>query len=183
MKKIMLILCMILSAQCFSQIEKPITKGNVLISGGGTIQYQKDEFTTGPDQSSTSHFFITFNPGVAFFIANHLAIGLYIPVFYNGTSNNKYYSLGIGPIIRFYFNNGIFLKGEASYSYIHNLSSSQTNEKFLSVTPGAGYAFFLNQKVSLEPCICYEFDDIDYNSTSNHKINALRLELKLSIFL
>jgi hypothetical protein len=86
-------------------------------------------------------------------------------------------------MIKYYFNNGIFLKADADYSILHNISTSAENEKYLSLMPGAGYAFFLNPKVSLEPCLCYDFDNIDYNSTNNHKINSLRLEIKFSIFL
>jgi hypothetical protein len=180
---ISLTLLMLLSVNCFSQIRKPITKGNIILSGSGTIQFQKDKFSNGPNTSEVSSHFILFAPEAAFFIIDNLALGLSTSVYYNGALNNKYYTLGAGPIIRYYFNNGILLRADASYRFLYNISSSTDNQKYISVTPGAGYAFFLNTKISLEPCICYEFDNIDYNSTNNHKINSLRLELKFSIFL
>jgi len=185
MKTLFVLLALLLSLTGFSQLQlkKPITKGNMLISGGGTFQYQKDTFSGDSGDSETSHFFLTFTPGVAYFIVNNFALGANISAFYNGSENNKYYSLGFGPMLRYYFNNGIFLKTDADYLVLHNISSSTDNEKYFSVVPGAGYAFFLNPKVSLEPCICYEFDNIDFNSSNKQKINAVKLELKLAIFL
>lgn len=186
MKKIILLLLLGLSVNCHAQFansRKPITRGNTLIQGGGTVQYQRDKFANANGNTNTSFYFISVTPGAAYFIIDHLAVGLNATIFYNGTANNKYYTLGIGPMARYYFDNGIFLKADAGYSIINYISSSASSEKFLSLVPGFGYAFFLNQKVTLEPALCYEFDNINLNVSSTHKINSLRLELKLSVFL
>jgi hypothetical protein len=49
--------------------------------------------------------------------------------------------------------------------------------------PGIGYAIFLNQKVSLEPCLSYVYSHTRYSETLNEKLNNLQLEVSLSIFL
>lgn len=183
MKKLILLLPLVVSINCFSQIKKPITNGNWIIDGGGSIQTEKDQYISGTTKSKTNVFFITLNPGFGYFVIDNLAVGANTMIFINGTKNNKYYTLGIGPMARYYFDNGLLLKADASFSFLHNLSSSASNETFFSLIPGAGYAFFLNQKVSIEPCLCYEFDKIRYNSTNNHRSNSVRLEVKLSIFL
>jgi hypothetical protein len=183
MRKILVILFLLYPVISFSQIQKSITKGNIILSGGGTIQYQKDKFSDGSGSSQTTQFSVSLIPGFGYFVADNLAIGLNTIFIYSGAKDNKSYALGAGPVIKYYFNNGIFLKAEAGYSYIDNLSTDADNEKYISLMPGVGYAFFINKKVSLEPCLVYEFNNIDYNSTNNHKINSYRLELKLNIFL
>lgn len=171
-----------MTINCFSQIHKPITKGNIMLDGGGTIQTQKDKYTNAYGTSKASLFYISLSPGFGYFVIDQLAVGLNASLFYNSAGENKYYSLGIGPMARYYFNNGPFLKTDLSVSYLHS-NQGTSNQKFFMIIPGAGYAFFLNPKVSLEPCLCYEFDNINYNSSNNHKISAFRLEVKLSIFL
>ena len=183
MKKIIILILLAFSVNCFAQIKKPITRGNTLIQGGGTIQYQRDKFANNNVSTGTSYYFISLTPGAAYFVTDNLAIGLNATIYYNGTANNKYYSVGIGPMVRYYFDNGIFLKADADYSFLNYISSSASTEKYLSFIPGFGYAFFLNPKVSLEPALCYEFDNINLNVSNKHKINSLRLELKLSVFL
>ncbi len=183
MKRLIILGLMVLSINAAGQMTKPITKGNMLIEGGGTIQFQRDKYISSSNTSRVSSYFISLSPGVAYFFIDNLAAGLSATIFYNGIKNNKFYTLGIGPMVRYYFNNGFFIKADAGYSLINYISSSASNEKYLSLTPGVGYAFFLNGNVSLEPAFCYEFDNIDLNISNTHKINSFRLELKLSIFL
>jgi len=183
MKKLTLLMLLVFSLNAFSQVEKPITKGNILLEGGGTIQYSNVTSDLG---SKTSIFDISLNPGFAYFIIDHLAIGLNTPISYYEQGNNDYYTLGVGPIVRYYFNNGLFLKTEASYSFLHGLESNIQVNNYFSLKPGIGYAFFINQKVSLEPCLSYEFENTKFksgSSTMTNKSNNLLVELKFSIFL
>lgn len=155
----------------------------MILSGGGTIQFQKDKFTNGTTSSSPTEFFISLSPGLGYFVIDNLAVGVTVPVYYNGTRNNVYYVLGIGPFAKYYFANNFFVKTEIGFSFLHNISSSATNEHYISISPAIGYAIFLNPKVSLEPGLSYEFDNKKFNVTSTEKISSLRLELKFNIFL
>jgi hypothetical protein len=182
-KNVIFLILLVCSISSFSQSKKPITKGNIFIQGGGTVQYQRDKFLSSSISSKTSSYFISFTPGAGYFIIDNLAIGLNTNIYYNGTTNNKFYSLGIGPMTRYYFNNGIFLEADAAYSILNYISSTASTEKYLSVIGGLGYAFFLNPKLSLEPALYYEFDNINLNISNTHKINSFRLELRLSVFI
>jgi hypothetical protein len=183
MKKIIILIFLLISVVCSAQITKPVTRGNTLIQGGGTIQYQRDEFVNNIGTTKASFYLIKLTPGAAYFVIDKLAIGLNVSFYYKGTANNKYYSIGIGPMARYYFNNGIFLKADAGYSILDYTSTTASTEKYLSLIPGIGYAFFLNNKVSLEPAFCYEFDHINLNVSNKQKTNSFRLEIKLSVFL
>lgn len=72
MKKTSLLIASILiSIISFSQIEKPITKGSIILSGGGSIQ---KSFMKG---DVSSHIFkSSISPGFGYFICKNLAVGI-----------------------------------------------------------------------------------------------------------
>jgi hypothetical protein len=179
MKKLIFLLPLMFTLSSFSQTEKPITKGNIILSGGGTFQYSNYKSDGGNDFGIID---LSFNPGFGYFIIDNLAIGLNATVGYSKLNSYKSYSLGAGPFVKYYFNNGIFAKAEFSYTYLHGLGSNETKIKDYSIIPGVGYAFFLNQKVSLEPCISYQYAHDNANETIA-KMNGVLFELKLNIFL
>lgn len=180
MKKLIFFLPIILSLSAFSQTETPITKGNIILSGGGTFQYYKSHFESGSDIKVID---ISVNPGFGYFIIDNLAIGLNINIGYSKYNDNKYYTLGAGPFVKYYFNSGLFLKTELNYSYLHGIGSNNTQKiKDYSIIPGVGYAFFINQKVSIEPCLSYQYAHDNYNE-SIAKLNGVLFELKFNIFL
>jgi hypothetical protein len=170
MRKILAIICVCIPLQSFCQIEKPITKGNVIISGGGTIEYTR-----------YTHNF-NFNPGFGYFIKDNLALGLNT-TFGIVKSGYKYYSYGIGPYAKYYFNNGVFLKTEtffSSYKIVGNVTDKSTR---LTISPGIGYAFFLNSKIALEPSLNYKYSHYKNDLSNPIKDNMLFFELKLNMFL
>jgi hypothetical protein len=182
MKKLIFLLPLMFTFIAFSQTEKPITKGNMIISGGGTIQFNKINTTNGPDTQSLDIFEASFNPGIAYFFIDNLAIGLNTTFGYSKYNSYKSYSVGAGPFVKYYFNNGLFVKTDFSYTYLHGVGSNETKIKDYSIIPGVGYAFFLNQKVSLEPCLSYQYAHDNANETIA-KMNGVLFELKLNIFL
>jgi hypothetical protein len=186
MKNLILLLSLVFSLNAFSQVDKPITKGNIMLSGGGTISYSKIKSEYSSSSSNNSLFSISLTPGFSYFIIDNLAIGLNVTMGYNGAKNNQFYTLGVGPLVKYYFNNGLFLNAEIGYNYTRGINHTDGVIKFFSLKPGVGYAFFLNQKVSLEPSISYEFrniktDNIDISMIN--KVNNIMLELKFNIFL
>lgn len=186
MKKLVLLLSLAFSLNAFSQIEKPITKGNMMLSGGGTIYYSKINNENPSGNSESSLFNISLTPGLSYFIIDNLAIGLNATISYDGTKNNKMYTLGVGPMIKYYFSNGFFLNAEVGYNHLEGISNTSVAANYFSFKPGLGYAFFLNQKVSLEPGLSYEFHKNNYKNLYSpliQKANTIMLELKLNIFL
>jgi hypothetical protein len=186
MKKLLLLFLLAFSLNAYSQIEKPITKGNIMLSGGGSISHIKSALDYANSTSKTSYTNVSFTPGASYFIIDRLAIGLNTTITYNGLKNNKSVTLGLGPKVKYYFNNGLFINAETGFNYLHGLSNTSYKIKYLSFKPGFGYAIFLNQKVSLEPGVFYEFSNNKYDSSygpESYKNNIFSIELKLNLFL
>lgn len=159
----------------FSQVDKPITKGNIIISGGATIEYYEYKY-----YSKNSVFSISLDPGAGFFVIDNLAIGLNTSIGYS--KNNSYHMtiVGIGPYVKYYFNNGVFVNLDTFIDKIHENGGTNTTD--LSFSPGIGYAFFLNSKVSLEPSVNYKYlHEKSDGGTLN--TNFFFLGIKLNIFL
>jgi hypothetical protein len=171
------------SLNAFSQIEKPITKGNIMLSGGGSISQVKNSYSTG--FSNTSSINCALTPGFSYFILDNFAIGLNTNLEYSGLINSKTYTLGIGPKVKYYFNNGLFVNAEVSYNSLHGISNNSYKGNFLAFKPGIGYAIFLNQKVSLEPGIFYEVINGKYHVSygpADYKTSTLSLDIHLNVF-
>ena len=155
----------------------------MIISGGGTINYSKvkSSYDTQPI------FEISLNPGIGYFFVNNLAIGLITDFsYYTNMDYNKYYSIGIGPTVKYYFGNGILIKGESTYGGLRGLGDSSFKSNTFTFKPGVGYAFFINSKVSLEPSLNYEFMNYKVHDEGNDyvaKTNSLQIELNIVIFL
>ncbi len=183
MKKLIFLFSLAISINSFSQSKKPITQGNIILSGSGTIQSYHGETISGTTVSKTSLFAINLSPGAGYFFIDNLAIGANATMTYYKQNHNKYYTLGFGPWARYYFEGGIFVKAETSFSMLHGMDSNNSKQRSYSITPGVGYAFFLNQKVSLEPCLSYVFSHTRYSDSLNERLNNLQLEARFSIFL
>jgi hypothetical protein len=186
MKKLFLLILTVLSLNAFAQIEKPLAKGNGMIAGSGSISYRTSQSESGGPTSKTTIFNISLSPSYSYFIIDNLAIGLNATISYYKQESNGTYSLGAGPIARYYLKNGLFINLETSFGYLHGLNSNTETDRFLSLKPGLGYAFFINPKVSIDPCLSYEFDYYKFDSANfsmTNKVNNILLELRISIFL
>jgi len=178
MRKFALIICACIPLCSFSQVEKPITKGNFIISGGGTIEYSN--YNSGDMEYDKRD--LSFNPGLGYFIKDNFAIGLNTTFGFSKWSVRSY-TYGIGPYAKYYFKNGIFLKTETFYSYnVQYATESTPKTHSLTVAPGIGYSFFLNSKISLEPSFNYSY--VHYKlDEAIFKNNNIFFELKLNLFL
>jgi hypothetical protein len=183
MKKLIFLLLIALPLYVFPQVKKPITEGNIILSGSGAIQSYHGETTVGTTFSKTSVFALNLSPGAGYFIIDNFAIGANATVSYYKQSLNKYYTLGLGPWARYYFNNGVFVKAETNFILLHGMGSNNSRQRTYSISPGVGYAFFISPKVSFEPCLSYTFSHTRYSSEFNEKLNNLQVEARFSIFL
>jgi len=150
------------------------------------MSYRKSNLESSTYNTETSVFSASLTPGVSYFIIDKLAIGLNATFSYDGSKNNKSYTLGIGPELRYYFSNGLFLNAEVDYNYLHYISNN-SKANYFSFKPGVGYSIFLNQKVSLEPGIFYEIADQKFKRDSfgdaTIKTNTIMFDLTLNFFL
>ncbi|MBB6610317.1 hypothetical protein H7F15_04635 [Pontibacter sp. Tf4] len=110
-----------------------------------------------------------------YFIMNDLAIGLNINLYHESTKITtdpeqepfrETYLLG-GPFVRYYLLNGVF--GEAGVSIGKHNFSDGFQSNLLEGSAGVGYAFFFNEKFSIEPMLSFRYfrqtkDDKAYTS-------------------
>jgi hypothetical protein len=164
-KKLTFALCLILSLAAFSQIDKPIKKGNMIVGGTGSINYNLINYNSDSEPPfQTKDFGIDINPNFSYFFINNLALGISNTIGLSLEKSNNGYYLGIGPIIKYYLNNGLVFKAESSYLYGHS-ELSKTNS--VNFETGLGYAFFINSKVSIEPLFLYKFNSKKFTLFEN----------------
>ncbi len=98
-----------------------------------------------------------------YFVMNDLAVGLNLNIFHESkkvTSDPEQEAFRethfmIGPFARYYLDNGVFGEVGASLGK-HNFSDGfQSN--LLEASVGVGYAFFFNEKFSIEPMINFRY--------------------------
>lgn len=174
----------------FSQFNK----GRVLLGGNSsfsaTTQKYKSGNTTTTQYKTTS---FTFSPTAGYFFVNNFAAGLGLVFETSSTkyenSNDKYNSTTflIAPFVRYYLNSGIFF--QAMYGF-GSRNTNQTvgpiksdNSYALSRwSVGAGYAWFLNSHVALEPFIGYASDAYKLNGNKSIE-GGLTINVGLQVYL
>jgi hypothetical protein len=173
MKKYFFILFLFLASVSFSQIEKPITKGSMLI--GGSIKH-----------STLSIHFTNFqfnaSPSFGYFVADHFAVGMELPVSIFKMSQIHNYSYGYSPFVRYYFNNGLFASVQFSqiFTDYQDINMIRNKMNYFVVAPGIGYSYFLNKNVALEGGVFYE-ESFYKNSIGNQGELSFRFGLQIFI--
>lgn len=191
MKNLFTLIFAFCTVYCYSQIEKPTTKGNIALGGNAGFAYNSGSseaklFFSGEEVQSLEYdqksFGFSFEPTFGYFVADGLVVGVSPSFSYNKqeasgllhTSNA--YSIGISPLIKYYLNNGLFLGLEPGYHYSVSEQegvANKTKTNLISINPSFGYAIFINSKVSLEPSIEYSFEktlrknESDFDSKNN----------------
>ncbi len=173
-----------------AQVEKPIEKGNVLLGGRFGAYYSSEKYE-GPSPNY-KHYNLSCLPNVGYFFTDNLALGLTCPLIIDWDQQRPYidkseaaksYSIGLGPYMKYYFNNGIITV--LSITYNHFCLKYQLNTHkylFYQISPGVGYAIFINQKVSLETSVYYQYR---YTSEPSDKTkeHSVHLNAGFQIFL
>lgn len=158
MKKILsTLLLAVVSLGAFAQFEKGTMYANASLSGFG-LSYSKQP-----------GFCMNINAAGGYFIADGWALGGLIGWDHRDSANE--FNLGMGA--RYYLrNNGFFFSGGLKYG----LNSAGGDTEVIHnvyLTPEAGYCFFLNDHVSLEPSIYVDM-------CLNHFKDYTKVGLKLS---
>ena len=170
-----------------AQDDKPIMKGNYLIGGYSNVKYE--------NYDNQKQFIASFTPSVGYFISNNLVIGL-SPSFGiafsekgESISKTRAYIYGIGPFVKYYFNKGPFLKMSSFYSDAINkypdFPEDNHHSTSFSLSPGIGYAYFINKKVSFETELSYSYTVYKTSDSfgSTIKSKELSLNFGFQIFL
>ncbi len=116
----------------------------------------------GLSYSSNEKFNMGLNAHAGYFIADCLMANATIGYEHKHDFNDV--SLGAG--LRYYFDqNGIFLGAGAEYCHI----DKSNNDVFIPVT--AGYAFFINRYLTIEPSVYYKMSLHDFGGNSTVGFN------------
>jgi hypothetical protein len=153
--------------------QEPTTQGNMIIGGSGSFYWRKSSGTNG------SLIGMYLEPTAAWFVVDYLAVGAGISTGLYFNDGETSYTLGIGPLVKYYSDFGLVFSAQATYEYSHYPS---TKTSWFALKPGIGYAIFLNQKVSLEPTLTYQFSS-EKNNSSTQKTNRIGIDIGLTIFL
>jgi hypothetical protein len=186
----------------FGQIEKPITKGHLLLGGSLAIDFEKmKEYDQSGGSSSQTIYYtdgITFTTDLysGYFILNQLALGLKTDIStssiqqYSSVNEEKskhsYHNAGIGPFVRYYTKQGVFVETFASLAFWKtsdpNVSSSWKN---YSYGIGIGYSWFINPSIAIEPQVKYVHQNSpQYLATDNEvKKDGINVSIGFQIYL
>ncbi len=191
-KLILTIVIICFTINAFAQDEKPITKGNIIISGGVSAYFDKTSTESETSTNERQSFMSQMTPGVSYFIVDNFAVGLSAPLHFSKGETSHSYSYGLGPSASYYTNFGVVFKIESTFSIIHNINPDLVNipkdriTKDFRFSPSIGYAIFLNPKVSLEPAVSYGIMNKSTNTLSSDYISKskrLNFEVTLNVFL
>ena len=175
MKKTVLLIITV--SLIFCNANSQITKGNWMVGGSGSFSTNNVSAT----QSQTTN--IEIRPGIGYFIANKLAVGLklsYISedlskfVQMTGSPGLTIHSLLIGPFARYYFlepEKTVNFFAEANYSYgsykstgYYTISDGRSNDLSFAL----GSAIYFNSSVAIEFSLgYYSTHDITYGYNNN----------------
>jgi hypothetical protein len=162
--------------------EDVTTQGNMILGGSAWLGYDRYKYITAGGKDS--QFGLYLSPKVAWFIVDYLAVGTSLNLGFNVNSGDFSYSLGIGPLVKYYLDAGLFFSAQGSINFDHY--PNKTSYTSFTLKPGLGYAIFLNPKVALEPALTYEFAANKYKGTisdSKDRRNSVGIEVGLTIFL
>lgn len=180
MKKLSVALLIFITVSAFPQVQKPISRGNILLGGNGSFGFNRQKTSLNTESKS---FRYSINPTVGYFIIENLVIGFSGGYSFERYSDSKYYGFSLGPIVRYYSKPGPFVKAETLFGNYHGNNTGSTSS--FSFSTGVGYALFINSKIALEPCIVYRYDFFKtYGQYSfRNYTNGVYIEIGFSIFL
>jgi len=195
MKRIMLLVASLyISMNAYSQFEK----GNMLVGGslGANISSNRTKNGGNSTLNSRSSNF-SFSPQFGVFIIDNLAIGGGMGLSTGSTKaddssfKSTSHEVTIEPMARYYFQKGIFLQGKFIFGNARtketNDGGSNTDITMYNVSGwsmSAGYAYFINNHVAIEPQLGYGAKGYKNRESDNKSVDGgLFLRVGFQIYL
>jgi len=193
MKKIITTVIVIL---CVTSVFAQFQKGRIL--AGGSIGFSSHTYKSKTNSTTTTaakETVFNFGPKVGYFVIDKLAVGaglnlaasVYKPEGSSNKTNNS--SISLAPFVRYYLEPGIFFQGGFGFG---SGKSKQKNANTTTTTKygtsewsiGAGYAYFLNDHVAIEPFVGYQSNTLKSKSPDSKWIDSgLFLNIGFQIYL
>jgi hypothetical protein len=162
-------------------------QGRILAGGSvgfsaTTLKFKTNSATT-TDSHSTS---LSIAPNAGYFVIDNLAVGAGLDlstssVKGDGTDNSKLTSTSftLTPFVRYYLDQGIFFQGQvgfgsesSKYKPTQSNTTTTTKNGVFNWALAAGYAYFLNDFVAVEPMVGYSVDAAKNKDTDTKRINS-----------
>lgn len=145
-KKGLLLAALSLLVATGAYAQEPVEKGAWLFSGGSNFGYNSVSQSGGGSSVST----VNMNLKGGYFFMDNLAGGLLFDYYSISGGGSSVSSTGIGLFARYYVSGKFFL-GAGFQSQSSGSGSSSTTQ----IPIEAGYAFFFNKTVAMEPALVY----------------------------
>jgi hypothetical protein len=144
-------------------------QGKMLVGGNFGLEFSTSKSKYN-NQTSTNGKSTSFSlePRFGYFVINNLVVGgelgLGLSSFKYDGEDDKWTStaITIGPFVRYYFQPGIFVEGKYAIGTMKTKDDDFVGDveeykySLSSVSLGAGYAYFLNENIALEPMIGFQ---------------------------
>ncbi|NIK73398.1 hypothetical protein FHS56_000884 [Thermonema lapsum] len=152
MKKVWLLLACLWSTAALAQI----SQGTILAGGSFGInsgkEYTEERNNNVIIRTEKKFTELNFNPSVGVFVSDEVALGLAMDIFTrNADGKHEYTTVGVGPFARFYLPMKLFFEGYVGYASQKIGKNKVYNG--LGYSLGAGFAFFVNNHVAIEPAL------------------------------
>jgi hypothetical protein len=181
---------------CF-YAEAQIERGKILASGslGFSAQNYKEVYD-GTTEGETKRTNLWFSPKGGYFITDAIVVGAGISISSATTKfddDDKYKSTSISfvPFARYYLPQGLFGHlefgpGNSKDKWLYD-DGDEEEYKYTSFTwsVGAGYAYFLNDHVAVEPMVSYQATTYSFQEDTDlkDKYGTITFQISFSIFL
>lgn len=174
-------------------------QGSILAGGSLSFDFENNKAKTGSttvDEGNT--FYAAFNPQVGYFFIDGLAAGLEVELSSTrftpdqGDNESTFTIFSVGPFLKYYHSSGFFGTGKVAFGssksefVAGNGNFQEDKDNIFGWRLGAGYALFLNDKVSLEPMLSYgsySVKDKDADPEVKDVDSSLRISVGFQIFL
>jgi outer membrane protein len=130
-----------------------MTKGGWLVGASSNLGFSSGKVDK--DQKDAQSNF-NLSPAVGYFVMDNLAVGAAINFGSEKQGDVKNSSFSFGPFARYYFPMKVY--GQLSYdigSIKYDDGTNSATDKTSALTIAAGYAWMLNDNISLSPSLAY----------------------------
>jgi outer membrane protein len=170
------------SAQQEETIVNPTDKGHFIVDGSVYFSTNNSKTENQGFNTEVNSFGLGISPKVSYFIIDRLAIGIEASFAYSdneytnnsgGEISSNSTSILIGPSVRYYITKGFF--GQASLGFGFSNSKGEgyeTKNDSFRYKLGLGYAFFLNEHISIEPILSYQHNKTNFRDSVSDSSNS-----------
>ncbi len=174
----------------FSQTQQ----GAIMAGGTASLQIQNQTSESGPFSQDSDATTFSLGPVLGFFIVDNIVVGGNLSATFASGSGQGFESsstaIEFGPFGRYYTPTGIFAHAGVGFGFRNSeVDSGSTPIEFkdniFTFEFGGGYAIFLNDHVSLEPMVLYNYrktTDRDASDVST-KFSNIIVQVGFNIFL